>query len=67
MILLIIITVRVLPYFKLTQELIDKMNKTAREILIGIPVIKAFVRQDYERNKFGKVNKEFFGVNLFVF
>ena len=64
---IIIITVRVLPYFKLTQELIDKMNKTAREILIGIPVIKAFVRQDYERKKFGKVNKEFLDVNLYVF
>lgn len=67
LILMIIITVRVLPYFKLTQELIDKMNKTAREILIGIPVIKAFVRQDYERKKFGKVNKEFLDVNLYVF
>ena len=67
LILLLIITVRVLPYFKLTQELIDKMNKTAREILIGIPVIKAFVRQDYERKKFGKVNKEFLDVNLYVF
>ena len=67
LVLLIIITVRVLPYFKLTQELIDKMNKTAREILIGIPVIKAFVRQDYEQNKFGKVNKEFYDVNLYVF
>ena len=67
LILLIVITIRVLPYFKLTQELIDKMNKTAREILIGIPVIKAFVRQDYERKKFGKVNKEFFDVNLYVF
>ena len=67
LILLVIITVRVLPYFKLTQELIDKMNKTAREILIGIPVIKAFVRQDYERKKFGKVNKEFLDVNLYVF
>ncbi len=65
--MLVIITVRVLPYFKLTQELIDKMNKTAREILIGIPVIKAFVRQDYERKKFGKVNKEFLDVNLYVF
>lgn len=67
LIFLIIITVRVLPYFKLTQEIIDKMNKTAREILIGIPVIKAFVRQDYEQNKFGKVNKEFYDINLYVF
>jgi len=65
--LLAIITIRVLPYFKLTQEIIDKMNKTAREILIGIPVIKAFVRQDYEKDKFGKINKEFLDVNLYVF
>ncbi len=65
--LLAIITIRVLPYFKLTQEIIDKMNKTAREILIGIPVIKAFVRQDYEKEKFGKINKEFLDVNLYVY
>lgn len=67
LVLLILITMRVLPYFKLTQEIIDKMNKTAREILIGIPVIKAFVRQDHEQEKFGKVNKEFLDVNLYVF
>lgn len=67
LILLIIITVKVIPYFKLTQELTDDMNQTAREILIGIPVIKAFVRQDYEQKKFGKVNKEFLDVNLYVF
>lgn len=67
LILLIIAVVRVLPYFKITQEIIDKMNKTAREILMGIPVIKAFVRQDFEEIKFGKVNKEFLDVNLYVF
>ncbi len=67
LILLITITIRVIPYFKLTQEIIDKMNKTARGILIGMPVIKAFVRQDYERKKFGEVNKEFLDVNLYVF
>lgn len=67
LILLIIAVVRVLPYFKITQEIIDKMNKTAREILMGIPVIKAFVRQDFEEIKFAKVNKEFLDVNLYVF
>ena len=45
--LLIIVTLRVLPYFKITQEIIDKINRITREVLIGIPVIKAFVRQDY--------------------
>ena len=66
-ILLIIVMARVLPYFKITQEIIDRINKTAREILIGIPVIKAFVRQDYEEKKFQKVNKEFYDVNIYVF
>ena len=66
-ILLVIVIIRVLPYFKITQEIIDKINKTSREILIGIPVIKAFVRQDYEQKKFQKVNKDFLDVNLYVY
>ena len=66
-VLLVIVMIRVVPYFKITQEIIDRINKTAREILIGIPVIKAFVRQDYEENKFQKVNQKFYDVNLYVF
>ena len=65
--LLVIIMMKVIPYFKLTQEITDKINQTTREILIGIPVIKAFVRQDSERKKFGKTNKELLDVNLHVF
>lgn len=65
--LLVIVIVRVLPYFKITQEIIDKINRTSREILIGIPVIKAFVRQDFEEAKFQKVNREFYDVNIYVF
>ena len=65
--LLIIITLRVLPYFKITQEIIDKINRITREVLIGIPVIKAFVRQDYETEKFRATNQEFYDVNIFVF
>lgn len=64
---LIAIVAITLPSFKLRQEIIDKMNRTAREILIGIPVIKAFVRQDTEREKFKTTNQEFLDVNLFVF
>ena len=65
--LLIFVVARILPYFKITQEIIDRMNRATREILIGIPVIKAFVRQDTEREKFGKINKEFLDVNLHVY
>lgn len=66
-ILLVIVMVKVLPYFRITQEIIDKINKISREILIGIPVIKAFVRQDYERKKFNTANKELYDVNIYVF
>ena len=66
-ILLAIVMVKVIPYFKIIQEIMDSINKTAREILIGIPVIKAFVRQNYEENKFQKVNKDFYNVNIKVF
>ena len=66
-ILLVIVIFKVLPYFKVIQEITDKINKISREILIGIPVIKAFVRQDYERKKFNKTNKELYDINIYVF
>ncbi len=66
-ILLAIVTIKVVPYFKIMQEIVDKINKTSREILIGIPVIKAFVMQDYERKKFGKINRELYDTNIYVF
>ena len=66
-ILMVIVMVKVVPYFKVIQEIIDRINKTSREILIGIPVIKAFVRQDYEEKRFQKINQEFLDVNIYVF
>ena len=66
-VLLVIVMIKVIPYFKVIQEIIDRINKTTREILIGIPVIKAFVRQDFEEEKFQKVNKHFYDVNIKVF
>ena len=62
-----IIMVKVIPYFKAIQEIMDNINRTTREILIGIPVIKAFVRQDYEEKKFKKINDKFYNVNIYVF
>ena len=63
----LVVIIRVLPYYKLMQETVDKINRISREILIGIPVIKAFVRQDYEENKFQKLNQKFLDVNLYLF
>ena len=67
MIPFILIFIKTVPYFKVMQELTDKINQTSREILIGMPVIKAFVRQNYEEKRFEKTNEEFRSVNLSVF
>ncbi len=66
-ILLIVVIWKVIPYFKRTQEIVDNINRVSREILIGIPVIKAFVRQKYENQRFEKENKDYYNVNLHVY
>ncbi|WP_405267520.1 ABC transporter ATP-binding protein [Methanobrevibacter sp.] len=63
----VIIFISVVPYFNRMQELTDRINQTSREILIGMPVIKAFVRQDYEEKRFEETNEDFRLVNLRVF
>ncbi|WP_407432385.1 ABC transporter ATP-binding protein [Methanobrevibacter sp.] len=63
----IIIFIKIVPFFNIIQELTDKINQTSREILIGMPVIKAFVRQDYEEEKFEEINEEYKSANLKVF
>lgn len=63
----LILFIKVVPYFNIMQELTDKINQVSREILMGIPVIKAFVRQDYEEKRFDKTNEDFRLVNLKVF
>ncbi|MBR5504048.1 MAG: ABC transporter ATP-binding protein [Methanobrevibacter sp.] len=62
-----LIFVKTVPYFNVMQELTDKINQVSREILMGMPVIKAFVRQDYEEKRFQDTNEEFKDVNLHVF
>ena len=44
--------------FAIVQEKIDALNNTLQENLIGIRVVKSFVRADFEIQKFGKSNDE---------
>ncbi len=44
------------PLFKRVQKTVDKVNGVMLENLKGIRVVKAFVRQNYERERFGKEN-----------
>ena len=47
------------PLFELMQNKIDAMNEKVQENLVGIRVVKSYVREDHERQKFQKANDEF--------
>lgn len=55
-----------MPKFKKLQGLIDKLNMVSREILMGIPVIRAFNKEKYEADKFDDTNKDLTKTNIFV-
>lgn len=55
-----------LPKFKIVQSLIDNLNLVSREILTGIPVIRAFSRQEHETKRFDRANKELMRTQLFT-
>lgn len=56
----------VLPKFKITQKLTDKINKLMRENLIGIRVVRAFNAEDYQEKKFEKANEDLTNTQLFT-
>ncbi|NQX27983.1 ABC transporter ATP-binding protein [Microbacteriaceae bacterium VKM Ac-2854] len=52
------IVVRMVPLFRLMQTRIDAINRVLREQLTGIRVIRAFVREDVERERFARANED---------
>ena len=70
-VLLIVMVVAVLfivvmPRFKIVQNMVDKLNLVSREILTGLPVIRAFHTEKHEEERFDKANKDLTKLNLFV-
>jgi len=61
-----VLFVIVLPKFKMTQRLIDRLNLVSRENLSGILVVRAFSTQRFEKKRFEKANKDLAETNLFV-
>ena len=55
-----------MPKFKLMQKLVDNLNLVSREILTGLPVIRAFVREKKEEERFDEANKQLTKTNLFT-
>lgn len=55
-----------MPKFKVMQTLVDRVNLVSREILTGIPVIRAFGREEREEERFDEANKDLTKNTLFV-
>ncbi|MBO4872495.1 MAG: ABC transporter ATP-binding protein [Lachnospiraceae bacterium] len=52
------------PRFKKMQEKVDGINSTVRENVTNVRVVKSFVREDFEIEKFGKANQELKDANI---
>ena len=55
-----------MPKFKKLQDLIDRLNLVSREILTGLPVIRAFNTHKREEERFDDSNKDLMKANIFV-
>ena len=60
-----IITMIVMPRFKIVQKLIDKVNGVTRENLTGIRVVRAFNAEKYQEEKFEEINEKLTNQQLF--
>ena len=64
--LVLILLLVAMPKFKILQSLVDNINLISREILTGVPVIRAFSREHYEEKRFDKANKDLMQTQLFT-
>ena len=55
-----------MPKFRIMQALIDRLNLVSREILTGIPVIRAFSREAHEEARFDEANRDLMKTQLFT-
>ncbi len=55
-----------MPKFKKMQTLVDRLNLVSREILTGVPVIRAFSREKFEEQRFAGANRNLMQTQLFT-
>ena len=64
---LIVVLMKVaMPKFKIMQKLIDRVNLVSREMLTGLPVIRAFDRQPFEEQRFDVASTRLMKTQLFT-
>ncbi|MGN1270144.1 MAG: ABC transporter ATP-binding protein [Clostridia bacterium] len=64
--IVVLLFIVAMPKFKKLQELVDKLNLVSREMLTGIPVIRAFNTEKKEEARFEKANKNLMKTFMFV-
>ena len=55
---------KMVPSFRLMQSRIDEVNRVLREQIIGIRVVRAFVREPHEAERFGRANQDLTDVSV---
>ena len=72
-VLIVFILIKAFPMFRKVQEKIDKVNSVIRENLVGARVVKSFVREDFENERFEEANEGLkditirsFGIMIFM-
>ncbi|MCL2634124.1 MAG: ABC transporter ATP-binding protein/permease [Oscillospiraceae bacterium] len=66
LILVVTLFIVAMPKFNKIQKLIDRLNLISREILTGLPVIRAFSREEAEKQRFDIANMDLTKVNIFI-
>lgn len=61
-----VLMILVMPKFKIMQTLVDRINLVSREILTGIPVIRAFSRERFEEQRFDRANRDLMETQIFT-
>ena len=64
MIVIGIIMSQAFPLFKQVQNMLDGLNTVMQENLMGVRVVKAFVRADHEEDRFGETNEGLMGLAI---
>ena len=64
--IVLVLFIIAMPRFKKLQDLVDRLNLVSREILTGLPVIRAFNTEKREEGRFDDANTNLMRTNIFV-
>ncbi len=66
LITIVLVLRRAVPMYSIVQKKLDRVNAVVQENVSGARVVKAYVREDYETDRFGRANGELRDVNYRV-